>query len=258
MTDGPKKLGKNDSRKKIIDLDDLKDKATRIKDKNRGKLNIKERNIDPFKKNHTPPLGKSKQRSPLSDILKKIKSIPYITDKRVILIIVFIICIGLVGVLVANSLKVAPNNTNATNNTTPLIENHFDNGLISFDYPKGWKVTNGTKAPVMVTVAKDENNSFVVMNEYLNKTTFGERVLLWRQNILQTGAITHESNITIDNTTGYNFEASYKVNNTTFNARGIALAKNNTIYFIMFIFNGSLLDYKDEMNQVIESFHILH
>ena len=75
---------------------------------------------------------------------------------------------------------------------------------------------------------------------------------------MQSGSITYESNITIDNSTGYNIEASYKVNNTTFNARGIAVEKNNTIYFIMFIFNDSLLDYKDDMNQVINSFHIIH
>jgi hypothetical protein len=96
------------------------------------------------------------------------------------------------------------------------------------------------------------------MNENLNQTSFTQRVLLWRQNIMQTGTINHESNITIDNTTGYNIEASYKVNNTTFNARGVAVSKNNTIYFIMFIFNNSLLDYKDQMDQVINSFHIIH
>jgi glutamine cyclotransferase len=169
-----------------------------------------------------------------------------------------IILIGAIALYATNNMQTASNTTNNTTITPVIAENHFDNGLISFDYPKGWKVTNGTKAPVIVTVSKDENNSFVVMNEYLNKTSFTQRVLLWRQNIMQTGSITYESNITIDNSTGYNIEASYKVNNTTFNARGIAVEKNNTIYFIMFIFNDSLLDYKDDMNQVINSFHIIH
>ena len=265
MKDGPRKLGKSDSHKKFIDLDDIKDKAIGIKDKNRDKIKISEKRKDPFKKEKTPKLGKSDQQNLLSKfsldlepIRDEFKSIPWINNKRLILLIILIIIIGFVGVFAANNIPSTSNKTNNTNITPVAAENHFDNGLISFDYPKGWNVTNGTKAPVIVTVSKDENNSFVIMNEYLNKTSFTQRVLLWRQNIMQTADITYESNITIDNTTGYNIEASYKVNNTTFNARGVAVAKNNTIYFIMFIFNNSLLDYKDQMNQVINSFHIIH
>lgn len=263
MTDGPKKLSKSDSRKKFIDLDDIKDKATSIKDKNRGKLNIKNKASEPFKRDTSPKLGKSDQKSIFSssifsDINSKLKAIPLITDKRLIIIIILIILIVAVGFLAANSFKPTANKTNNTNNTPIVVENHFDNGLISFDYPKGWNVTNGSKAPVIVTVSKDENNSFVVMNENLNQTSFSDRVYAWRQNILQTGAISYENNITIDNSTGYSIEATYRVNNTTYNARGVAVSKNNTIYFVMFIFKGSLLDYKDEMNQVINTFHIIH
>jgi len=265
LKDSPKKLGKSDSRKKFIDLDNLKDKASSIKDKNKDKLDIREKSVDPFKRDKTPKLGKSDQQNVLnkfSDILEpisnKLESIPWITNQRLILIILLFILVGAVGLLAANNTPTTINNTNNTTIIPAVSENHFDNGLISFDYPKGWNVTNGTKAPVIVTVSKDENNSFVVMNENLNKTSFTQRVLLWRQNIMQTATINYESNITIDNTTGYNIEASYKVDNTTYNARGVAVAKNNTIYFIMFIFNNSLLDYKDEMNQVINSFHIIH
>lgn len=264
MKGGPKKLGKSDSRKKFIDLDDLKDKAISVKDKNKDKLKIREISGEPFKRDKNPKLGKSDQQDLLSTIPAKLepiqdkfKSIPWINNKKLILLIVLIIIIGIIGLFAANNIP-ASNNTNNTTTTPVLAENHFDNGLVSFDYPKGWNVTNGTKAPVIVTVSKDENNSFVVMNENLNTTSFSQRVLLWRQNIMQTAEITYESNITIDNTTGYNIEASYKINNTTFNARGVAVSKNNTIYFIMFIFNNSLLDYKDEMNQVINSFHIIH
>ncbi len=259
MKDSPRKLGKNDSRKsKMIDLDDLKDKAISIKDKNKDKLTSKGKRLNTSRNGNTPKLGKSDQKKVLTFSFDKFRRIPGINNKRLVLVIIFIILIGIMGVLAANSFTTTPNITNNTTKVQPVLENHFDNGLISFDYPKGWNVTNGTKAPVIVTVSKDENNSFVVMNEYLNKTTFTERVLLWRQNILQTGAITYESNITIDNSSGYNIEASYKVNNTTYNARGVAVSKNNTIYFVMFIFNKSLLDYKDEMNQVINSFHIIH
>ena len=258
MTKGPKKLGKSDSQKKFIDLDDIKDKAINIKDKNKGKLNVKDKGTDFFKKDSTPKLGKSGEKNILTNFSNKIRAIPLPINRRLILVVIFIILICGIGVLAANSFKTPVNKTNNTTITPPVVTNHYDNGLISFDYPIGWNVTNGTKAPVIVTVSQDENNSFVVMNENLNNTTFMGRVQQWRQNILQTGDITYESNITIDNTTGYNIEASYKVNNTTYNARGIAVSKNNTVYFIMFIFNKSLLDYKDEMNQVINSFHIIH
>ena len=257
--DGPPKLGKSDNHKsKIIDLDELKDKAVNLKDKNKEKIKIKsqDKSFDSFKKENTPKLGKSNQTSILTEYTDKLRSIPWPKNKKLILIIILIILIGAIGILTANNFQPTPNKTNNTNNTPKILENHFDNGLISFDYPQGWNVTNGTKAPLIVTVSKDENNSFVVMNENLNNTTFNDRVLQWRQNILQTGDITYESNITIDNSTGYNVEASYKINNTTYNVRGIAVSKNKTIYFVMFIFNKSLLDYKDEMDQVINSFHI--
>lgn len=268
MNDGPRKLGKNDSRKsKIIDLDDLKDKTITIKDKNRDKNKGKGKNLGTIKgkslntsqKEYPSKLGKDNERNILKSFSDKLSGIPFINDKRIVLMVILIILICLVGVWAANSFQATANETNTTTDIQPEPpKNHFDNGLISFDYPEGWNVTNGTEAPVVVTVSKDENNSFVVMNEDLNNTTFTERVLLWRQNILQSGDITYENNITIDNSRGYNIEASYKVNNTTFNARGVAVSKNETIYFVMFIFNQSLLDYKDEMDLVINSFHILH
>lgn len=250
MNDGrPRKLGKNDPHKsKIIDLDDLKDKANTLKDKNRGKR----KRIDPSLKEQPPKLGKPSQK----DFYVELK-IPGSIDKRIVLMVIIIILIGIVGVLAANSFKPAANETN-NNTTTPTAPgNHFDNGLISFDYPEGWNVTNGTKKPVVVTVSKDENNSFVVMNEDLGKTNFTDRVFQWRQNIQQSGEITYESNITVDNTTGYNIEALYKINNVTYNAKGVAVSKDDTIYFVMFIVNGSLLDYKSDMDMVINSFHII-
>lgn len=260
LKDGPRKLGKNDSRKsKIIDLDDLKEKAISIKEKSMDRISGKEKHMDLSRKDHPPKLGKPDQKDLSTLFSDKLRRIPGINDKRIILGVIIIILICVIGVLAANNYTSTVNKTNnATITQTEPPVNHFDNGLISFDYPKGWNVTNGTKAPVIVTVSKDENNSFVVMNENLNKTTFAERVFLWRQNILQSGDITYESNITVDNITGYNIEASYKINNTTYNARGVAVSKNNTIYFLMFIFNRSLLDYKDEMNLVINSFHIIH
>lgn len=315
MNNGPRKLGKNDSRKsKIIDLDDLKDlkdKAITIKDRNKDKITSKGRalvtgkglnkgkprslgrpsngkgldkgkgkslvtgkslgkdkgnGLSPAKrkglgkpqKDHPSILGKSHDRDELSLLSDKLQKIPGIKDKRIVLGVLLIIFICVVGLLAINSFNTTHNATNNTTNITSPPVNHFENGLISFDYPEGWNVTNGTKAPVVVTVAKNENNSFVVMNEDLGNLTFQDRMSQWRENIMQTGAITYEGNITIDNSTGYNIEFAHKVNNTTFNARGVAVSKNTTIYFVMFIFDSSPLDYKDEMDLVINSFHIIH
>jgi hypothetical protein len=315
LNNGPRKLGKNDSRKsKIIDLDDLKDlkdKAITIKDRNKDKITGKGRalvtgkgldkgkprslgrpsngkgldkgkgkslvtgkslgkdkgnGLSPAKrkglgkppKDHPSILGKSDDRDELSLLSDELQKIPGIKDKRIVLGVLLIIFICVVGLLAINSFNTTHNATNNTTNITSPPVNHFENGLISFDYPEGWNVTNGTKAPVVVTVAKNENNSFVVMNEDLGNLTFQDRMSQWRENIMQTGAITYEGNITIDNSTGYNIEFAHKVNNTTFNARGVAVSKNTTIYFVMFIFDSSPLDYKDEMDLVINSFHIIH
>lgn len=255
--DGPPKLGKSDNHKsKIIDLDELKDKASTLKDKNKQKIRNKDKSFNLPKREKSHKLGKDNQTNILTEYTDKLKCIPWIKHKKSIIGILIIILIVAIGVLAADNPQTTSNKTNNTNNTSTIVENHYDNGLISFDYPKGWNVTNGTESPVIVTVSKDENNSFVVSNENLDNSTFSQRILEWRQNILQIGDITYESNITIDNSTGYNVEATYKINNTPYNLRGIAVSKDNTIYFIMFIFDGSLLDYKDEMDQVINSFYI--
>jgi hypothetical protein len=267
---GPPKLGKSDSRRsKSINLDDIKDKAISIKDKTKEKAKVKSRDKtkdksdDSFRKETPPKLGKPEKTNPLKLYLQKLRHISFFKNiklnKKLILVLAIIVLVVAVGAFAANQSPPTTNKTNNTTNTTPVVsENHFDNGIVSFDYPKGWKVINGTKNPVIVTVSKDENNSFSVMNENLRNTSFAERVLIWRQNILQSGSITYENNITMDNISGYNIEATYKVNNTIFNTRGIAISKNGTAYFVIFIFNNSLLDYKNDMEQVINSFHVIY
>ena len=291
MNNGPRKLGKDDSRKsKIIDLDnlkDLKDKAITIKDKNKDKITGKGRSLVSGKKFSKDSrndkkgkslsskgngsrssqkgsrtklgilAGKSDDKNVVKLLSDRLKKIPGITDKKIISGVLIIILVCIIGALAVSSFNTTHNETNDTNTTTPTT-NHYDNGLISFDYPLGWNIANGTSAPIIVTVAKNENNSFVVMNEDLKNLTFDERVSIWKDNILQSGSITHESNITMDGTKGYNVEFSSMVNNTIFNARGVAVSKNTTIYFVVFIFDSSLLDYKDDMDLVINSFHIIH
>jgi len=255
--DDPPKLGKTDSRKSNrFKLDDLKDKTSNIKDKSDQIL----------KKDSRPKLGKSGHGKSISsnqgkslsfnfDDLKE--KIPWIKDRRIIMFLALAVIIVAAGVIAGgNNHQTTLNQTNNTTIPTITAQNHFDNGIISFDYPNGWNVTNGTKAPLLVTVSKDENNSFSVLSEKLGNTTFAERIVQWRQTILQSGAITYEGNVTVDNSSGYNIEATYKVNSTIYNTRGVAISKNNNVYFIIFIFNKSLLDYKGEMDQVINSFHV--
>lgn len=146
-----------------------------------------------------------------------------------------------------------------SNNTTQQVDtlkNHYNNGNISFDYPEGWNVSNSTEAPLIVTVAHDENNSFSVFKEDLGTQNFTYKVASWRSNILTNGMIYYEGDLTIDNTTAYELEANYKPADKVFTTRGIAFQKNNTAYFLIFVFDKALIDYKYEMDKVINSFHV--
>jgi hypothetical protein len=157
------------------------------------------------------------------------------------------------------------NQSNNTTNQTTILKNHYSNGNISFDYPEGWNVTtnnvnsssSGSQYTLMVTVSKNENNSVSIFKEALGTQNFTYSVAAWRSNILQNGMIYYEGDLTVDNTTAYELEANYKPADTVFTTRGIALEKNNTAYFIIFVFNDPLLDYKDEMDKVINSFHVV-
>lgn len=256
MRDGPRKLGKNDSRKsKLIDLDGLKDKAISIKDSKRDKIHGMGKSFSSTRREIPTRLGKPRQKE---SSLSFDGLIPGFIDKKIVLAVLGVILICVLGVLFAGSFTPSSNVTNNTTSENATVPaNHFNNGLISFDYPAGWNVTNGTKPPVVVTVSKDENNSFVVMNSDLKEVSFSDRVFEWKMNILQSGELSYEGNITIDNSTGYNIEATYMSNSSTYNVRGVAVSKGDTVYFIMFVFNKSLLDYKEDMNMVINSFHII-
>ena len=194
-----------------------------------------------------------------SDNLKK--TIPKILGKKSIVGIIGIII--LIILVVSAAMWVIGNNKTITNqsNNTPTqmntLKNHFDNGNISFNYPEGWNVTNNAnQASLIVTVTDDENNSFSVFKEDLLTQNFTYRVASWRSNILANGMIYYEGDLTIDNTTAYELEANYKPNDKVFTTRGIAFQKNNSAYFVIFVFDKPLLDYKNEMDTVINSFHV--
>ena len=248
--DGPPKLGKNDPDDlNKFDFKKLKGKAIEIKVKHEHNS----QNVGP----RPSKLEKTdSKRFDLSNLKSKISSI---NEKKLILAAIgLMIIVVLIALIATGGHHTVSNNTNNTT-IAPVanLTNHYDNGNISFDYPKGWNIsTQKVQAPLIVTVEKDENNSFSVFSENLGKTSFSDRVVQWRQSILQNGAITYEGNTTVDGIKGYNIEATYKTNGTIYNTRGVAISKNNTAYFIIFIYNTSLLNYKDDMDQVINTFHV--
>lgn len=149
------------------------------------------------------------------------------------------------------------NQTVNTTNLTNVTKNHYDDKNMSFDYPDGWNISKDkVTPPLVVTVAKDENNSLSVFRETLGTKNFIDRLREWRSNINSQGNINYEGNLTIDGLTAYDVEATYKNSNGTYNSRGIGFEKNGTAYFIVFVFNKSLLMYKNEMDTVINSFHV--
>lgn len=249
-------MGKNDSRKsKIIDLDGLKDKTIRMKDSNRDKITGRGTSLGPSQRKQPPRLGKSSQNEPPS-LFDGLKGIPGLGNTNVVLAILAIILIFIIVVLVATNTPPSGNMTNNTTDTSVSTQyNHFNNSVVSFNYPIGWNVTNDTKT--MLEISRDENNTLVVVKEELKDITLAERAHQWRQNIQESGEITSESNLTIDNSTGYNIEFTYRINDTIINARGVAVSKDENVYFVIFIFNQSLLEHKDEMDMVINSFHII-
>jgi len=190
-----------------------------------------------------------------SDSIRILKERPLLSIIGVIILIIILISIALWAVGDSSTLNIT---NNTSNNQTSPIKNMYNDGNISFKYPEGWNVSNITnQAPLIVTVAKDENNSFSVFKEELGTTNFTYRVAAWRSNIIKSGMIYYEGDLTIDNVTAYELEANYKPEDKVFTTRGIAFQKNNTAYFIIFVFDKALIDYKNEMDTVINSFHVI-
>jgi hypothetical protein len=176
--------------------------------------------------------------------------------KSFLAILGIIFLIGAVAIWAGDYKKPTLNkNKNTTTNFTTL-KNHFDNGVISFDYPKGWNITANAQPPLIVTVEQNENNSFSVLSENLENSNFTQKVLEWKTNLQKNGMIYYEGITTVDGSDAYEIQGNYKPGNKIYSTRGIALVRDQTAYFIFFIFDKPLLDYKNEMDLVINSFHV--
>jgi hypothetical protein len=176
--------------------------------------------------------------------------------KSFLAIIAIIVLIAAVAFLAGDHKKptLNQNNNNTTNFTT--LKNHYDNGIISFDYPEGWNITSNPQPPLIVTVEQNENNSLSVLNESLENSNFTQKVLDWKTNLQKNGLIYYEGITTVDGSDAYEIQGNYKPGNKIYSTRGIALVRDQTAYFIIFIFDKPLLDYKNEMDLVINSFHV--
>ena len=228
----------------------LKSKSKKNKEKKEGHLKLK-----------IP--GAEKEPETKSDTLKK--NVKYILREKPLLgligLIILIIIIATAAMWAMDDKNIiSPNNI--TNNQTNTIKNHYSDGNISFDYPEGWNVTpnnsstSSSQFNLIVTVSKDENNSLSIFEENLGTQNFTYSVASWRANIIENGLIYYEGDLTVDNSSAYEFMANYKPGDKVFTIRGIAFQKNNTGYYLMFVFDDALLNYKSEMDKVINSFHV--
>jgi hypothetical protein len=221
-------------------------------------------NKDEEKRDGPKKLGKSdtQPKESRSDILKR-NSSQILRKNPILLIISIIILIILVVTAAMWSVDdvTSQNQTNNTKNQTNTQKNHFSDGNVSFDYPEGWNITSranstNSESHLLVTISKDENNSVSIFREDLGTQNFTYRVSAWRSNIMKNGMIYYEGGLTMDNQTAYELMANFKPGDKVYATRGIALQKNNILYFIIFIFDDPLLDYSGEMDKIINSFNV--
>jgi hypothetical protein len=178
-------------------------------------------------------------------------------NRRLVFILTAIICLVVVFALYSGSEAGNETSTPPSNNTqTSANFNVYDNENITFNYPLNWNVSDETEFPVMVTVYKDNNNLFSVFSEELGNMTLYDKLVKWKSNLLQTSNITYEQAITVDNTRAYDVESCIKSDSTTYVTRGVAFEKDRRVYFLVFVFNQSLLNYKDDMELILNSFHV--
>ncbi|HHT18970.1 MAG: PsbP-related protein [Euryarchaeota archaeon] len=249
---------KNNIRKKLDSLD-LKKKGADITSKFASlKSTSKEKKDGPAKLQK----AKKETKKSRSEILKTNPSQIFRETPIIMIISLIVLIIVVVTVLMwpVDDLT-SQNQTHNTNSPVKLQKNHFSDGMISLDYPEGWNITGKgddtkSRSRLLVTVSKDENNSVSIFREELGTHNFTHRVAAWRSNILKNGMIYYEGSITVDNQTAYEFMANYKPSDKVYATRGIALQKNNILYFIIFIFDDPLVEYSAEMDKVIKSFKV--
>lgn len=178
-------------------------------------------------------------------------------NRRLFFILAVVICLVVAFALYSGSEAGNETNINQTNNSQANATfNIYDDENITFNYPLNWNISEEVESPVMVTVYKDNNNLLSVFSEDLGNMTLHDKLVEWKANLLQTSNITYEQAITVDNARAYDVESSIQSDSTTYVTRGVAFEKNRRVYFLVFVFNQSLLNYKDDMELILNSFHV--
>lgn len=177
----------------------------------------------------------------------------------IFLIIILLLILATIAYVLTADGDVSSNSTvvkNQKNKSNGSI-GHYEDKIISFNYPPGWKVSQeAIKQPMVVTIEKNLTNSFSVFREELGTKNFVDRLKEWRETIESQGDIYYERTISVDGLTAYDVHSTYTVGSNKYSSRGIAIEKNKTAYFIIFVFDGPLIDYEEEMELVLKSFHV--
>ena len=177
----------------------------------------------------------------------------------IFLIIILLLILATIAYVLTADGDVSSNSTvvkNQKNKSNGSI-GHYEDKIISFNYPPGWKVSQeAIKQPMVVTIEKNLTNSFSVFREELGTKNFVDRLKEWRETIESQGDIYYERTISVDGVTAYDVHSTYTVGSNKYSSRGIAIEKNKTAYFIIFVFDGPLIDYEEEMELVLKSFHV--
>ncbi|MGC9517128.1 MAG: PsbP-related protein [Methanomicrobiales archaeon] len=198
----------------------------------------------------------SKKRN--DSIFNKLKLLIGNGKAPIILIVIILLVLASIAYLFTVNTNINSNNsTIKQKNQNVSSIGHYEDNIISFDYPPGWKISQETvKPPLIVTVEKNLTNSFSVFSEELGNKNFVDRLKEWRETIDSQGDIYYERTLNVDGVTAYDVQSTYIVGTSTYSSRGIAIEKNRNAYFVIFVFDGPLIDYKEEMDLVIKSFHV--
>lgn len=232
---------------------DLVSKAARM-------LKSPENRLDDKKSPGRKSLNKRGPKSRKDLISKKVQEKRgYLSvNRRLIFILAVVICVVIALALFSGGKAGNETINNQTNNSqVNATFNVYDNQDITFNYPLDWNISQEeVDPPLIVTVKQDDNNLLSVFSEDLRNITLRDKLLEYKYNLLQTSNITYEQSIVVDNAKAYDVESSIKGDSTTYVTRGVAFEKNQKVYFLVFVFNQSLLNYKDDMDLILNSFHV--
>lgn len=218
-----------------------------------------EKKVDESKSLERKSLNKRDPAPPRATFSQKVKEKRgYVSaNRRLILILGAVICLVIALALYTGSETGNQTNNQTNNSQANATFNIYDDQNITFNYPLNWNISQEeVDPPLIVTVMQDENNLLSVFSEDLGNRTLKDKLVEWKENLIQTSNVTYDQATTVDNTSAYDVQTSTTTDSVTYITRGVAFEKNNRIYYLIFVFNSSILDYKEDMELILNSFHV--